>query len=210
MTAAMPSQFIPPIDKLLWPVSLLIKYGPYYLGKCGLRGRWNREGVSGLVIKSWILHTFSIQSWEKTNPMECQWKTQFETNKNKQTVNILLIRFSRRSCSNVVSLKVTYILFAFEMFFFRGCSDVIELSFGMLWAYSCPTNSQILTDLFIFSKGSLVNLPYPLAIMQRAYTQIMLCHLVPSSSSQLGHDPSGGRGDGWNKCWNSGMSLCHV
>lgn len=94
--------------------------------------------------------------------------------------------------------------------FFRGCSDVIELSFGMLWAYSCPTNSQILTDLFIFSKGSLVNLPYPLAIMQRAYTQIMLCHLVPSSSSQLGHDPSGGRGDGWNKCWNSGMSLCHV
>lgn len=118
MTAAMPSQFIPPIDKLLWPVSLLIKYGPYYLGKCGLRGRWNREGVSGLVIKSWMLHTFSIQSWEKTNPMECQWKTQFETNKNKQTVNILLIRFSRRSCSNVVSLKVTYILFAFDMFFF--------------------------------------------------------------------------------------------
>ena len=173
--------------------------------------RWNREGVSGLVIKSWILHTFSILSWEKATPTECQWKTQFETNKNKQTVNILVdsifpqILF--KCCFTQGNLHPICI---WIVFFFVDCSDVIELCFAMLWAYSCPTHSQILTDLFIFSKGSLVNLLYPLAIMQRAYTQIMLCHLVPSSSSQLGHDPSGGRGDGWNKCWNRGMSLCHV
>ena len=39
------------------------------------------------------------------------------------------------------------------MFFFVDCSDVIELLFfGMLWAYSFPTHSQILTDLFILVK----------------------------------------------------------